>query len=35
MLPLLSYSLKDTVAVKLINLLFGLVIGGTAYLLGW
>jgi hypothetical protein len=35
MLPLLSYSLKDTIAVKLINLLFGLVIGGTAYLLGW
>jgi len=35
LLPLLSHSLKDTIAVKLINLLFGLVIGGTLYLVGW
>jgi len=35
MLPLLSHSPKDAVVIKLINLLFGLVFGGTLYLLGW
>ena len=35
MLPLLSHSLKDTVAVKLISFLSGLLIGGSLYLLGW
>ena len=35
LLPLLSHSLRDTIAVKLINLFFGVVIGGTLYLIGW
>jgi hypothetical protein len=35
LLPLLSHSLRDTITVKLINLFFGVVIGGTLYLIGW
>jgi hypothetical protein len=34
-LPLLSYSVRDTVLMKLISLAFGLGIGGVAYNLGW
>ena len=34
MLPLLSYSLKDSVLIKLFNLVFGLAIGGTLFALG-
>lgn len=35
MLPLLSYSVKDSVLVKLFNLVFGLAIGGGLYLIGF
>ncbi len=34
MLPLLSYSLKDAVLIKVFNLVFGLVVGGTLFALG-
>ncbi len=34
MLPLLSYSVKDSVWVKMFNLFFGLLIGGGLYMLG-
>jgi hypothetical protein len=34
MLPLLSYSVKDSVLVKLFNLVFGIVIGLIFYLFG-
>ena len=34
MLPLLSYSLKDSILVKLLNLVFGLGIGGILLSLG-
>jgi hypothetical protein len=34
MLPLLSYSLKDAVLIKAINLTFGLVVGGILFALG-
>ena len=34
MLPLLSYSLKDSVLIKLFNLLFGLGVGGLLFCLG-
>jgi len=35
MLPLLSYSFKDSVLIKLFNFSFGLIIGGGLYLLGF
>ena len=35
MLPLLSYSLKDSVLIKLFNLIFGLAVGGILFGLGW
>jgi hypothetical protein len=35
MLPLLSHSVGDAVAVKAINLVIGVVVGGIVYLLGW
>ena len=34
MLPMLSYSIKDSLLIKLFNFIFGLVIGGGLYLLG-
>ena len=35
MLPLLSYSVKDTITIKLLKLVFGLLIGFGIYLLGF
>ena len=35
MLPLLSYSIKDSVLIKIFNLAFGLVIGGALFALGF
>ena len=35
MLPLLSYSLKDSILIKLFNLIFGLVVGGILFALGF
>jgi hypothetical protein len=35
MLPLLSYTIKDSILIKIFNLLFGLGIGMGLYLLGW
>ncbi len=34
MLPLLSYSIKDSVLIKIFNLVFGLAVGGALYALG-
>ncbi len=34
MLPLLSYSLKDSLLIKLFNLVFGLTVGGILLALG-
>lgn len=34
-LPLLSYSWRDTVAVKAVSFVFGILIGGIFFLLGW
>ncbi len=34
-LPMLSYSLKDTLLIKFLNLFFGLITGYTIYLLGF
>jgi hypothetical protein len=34
MLPLLSYSLKDSILIKLFNLIFGLSVGGILFALG-
>jgi hypothetical protein len=34
MLPMLSYSLKDSVLIKLFNLIFGLLVGGILFILG-
>ena len=33
-LPLLSYSIKDSVLIKIFNLVFGLAVGGVLYALG-
>lgn len=35
MLPLLSYSVKDSILIKLFNIVFGIIIGLTFYLLGY
>jgi hypothetical protein len=35
MLPMLSYSLKDTITLKIFNLVFGIIIGLTLFLLGF
>ena len=35
MLPLLSYTLKDSLLIKTLNMIFGLSVGGGAYLLGF
>jgi len=35
MLPLLSYSLKDSVLIKVFNLTFGLAAGGILYAIGF
>ena len=35
MLPLLSYSLKDSVLIKIFNLIFGLSVGSSFYVLGF
>ncbi len=35
MLPMLAYSVKDSVKIKGFNLGFGLIIGLTVYLIGW
>jgi len=35
MLPMLSYSLRDSLLIKIFNLFFGLAIGGSLYLLGF
>ncbi len=35
MLPLLSYSVKDSILVKLLNLVFGIIIGLAFYLMGF
>ncbi|MCD6363972.1 MAG: arsenic efflux protein [Synergistetes bacterium] len=35
LLPLLSHSLKDAAIVKLLNLIFGVVVGGLFYILGF
>ena len=34
MLPLLSYSLKDSVLIKVFNLIFGLAVGGMLLVIG-
>jgi len=34
MLPLLSYSFKDSVLIKVFNLIFGLIVGGALFALG-
>ena len=34
MLPLLSYSIKDSVLIKVFNLAFGLIVGGALFALG-
>jgi len=34
MLPLLSYSIKDSVLIKIFNLVFGLAVGGILYAMG-
>ena len=34
MLPLLSYSIKDSVLIKVFNLVFGLAVGGSLFVLG-
>jgi hypothetical protein len=34
MLPMLSYSIKDSLLIKLFNLLFGVLVGGILYFLG-
>jgi hypothetical protein len=34
MLPLLSYSIKDSILIKSFNLIFGLAIGGILFVLG-
>jgi len=35
MLPLLSYTIKDSILIKLFNLIFGLALGLILYLVGW
>ena len=35
MLPLLSYSLKDSVLIKVFNLVFGLLVGGVLFAMGF
>lgn len=35
LLPLLSYTIKDSIIIKLFNLTFGLLVGFTFYSLGW
>ncbi|MFO7972800.1 MAG: putative manganese transporter, partial [Desulfobacterales bacterium] len=35
MLPLLSYSLKDSVMIKIFNLVFGLLVGGVLFAIGF
>ena len=35
MLPLLSYSIKDAMLIKFINVMIGLSVGGCLYLLGY
>jgi len=35
LLPLLSYSIKDSIIIKLFNLAFGLLVGFIFYSLGW
>jgi len=35
LLPLLSYSLRDTMLIKLFNVIAALIVGGIAYGLGW
>ncbi len=35
MLPLLSYSVRDSVMIKAFNLVFGLVVGGLLFAIGW
>ena len=35
MLPLLSYTVRDSILIKILNLLFGLGIGMILYLIGW
>jgi len=35
MLPLLSYTVKDSVLIKILNLAFGLGVGMVLYLIGW
>ena len=34
-LPMLSYSIKDSIIIKMLNLIFGLMIGGTLFFLGF
>jgi hypothetical protein len=34
MLPMISYSIKDSLLIKLFNLVFGVLVGGILYLLG-
>ncbi len=35
MLPLVSYSLKDAIAIKVFNVSAAIIIGGAVYLMGW
>ncbi|NQT46644.1 MAG: arsenic efflux protein [Candidatus Omnitrophica bacterium] len=35
MLPLLSYSVKDSILIKLFKLIIGLILGYTLYFIGW
>lgn len=34
MLPMLSYSIKDSLLIKLFNIVFGVIVGGTLYYIG-
>ncbi|MDY6844221.1 MAG: putative manganese transporter, partial [Thermodesulfobacteriota bacterium] len=34
MLPLLSYTIKDSILIKVFNLVFGLVVGGILFAIG-
>lgn len=35
MLPLLSYTVKDSILIKIFNLFFGLILGAILYSIGW
>jgi hypothetical protein len=35
MLPMLSYSIKDSILIKVFNLAFGIILGAIIYFLGF